>query len=340
MASVVLEKINKHYGDVHALRDISLSIDDGQFVVFVGPSGCGKSTLLRTIAGLEECSSGTVSIGERDVTDLEPSDRDVAMVFQTYSLYPHMTVRQNMEFGLKVSGAKKEFRDGRVAEAARILQLEEYLERKPAQLSGGQRQRVAIGRAIVKHPKVFLFDEPLSNLDAKLRVRMRVEIEALHKQLGATMVYVTHDQVEAMTMAEKIVILNGGEVEQVGSPLELYNRPRTEFVAGFIGSPEMNIFNAGELPTQEGLAVKPEASRVGVRPEHIETVAKGSGLFDAYVRVKESLGSENYLYLDAPNGLKLIAKTDGTDGTAAESDVGIRIPPERLYQFGKDEATL
>ena len=340
MGSVQLEKINKYYGEVHALKDVSLSIEDGQFVVFVGPSGCGKSTLLRSIAGLEDCDSGKITIGDSDVTNFEPSDRDVAMVFQTYSLYPHMTVRSNMEFGLKVTGSPPEVRKRRVEEAARILQLEELLERKPAQLSGGQRQRVAIGRAIVKHPQVFLFDEPLSNLDAKLRVRMRVEIESLHKQLGSTMIYVTHDQVEAMTMAEKIVILSAGQIEQFGSPLELYNSPRTEFVAGFIGSPEMNIFDVSDLPVTEGLGVKPEAKKVGVRPEHLVTSEKGTGQFDAHVKVRESLGSENYLYLKAPSGLDLIAKTGGEDTTTAEMEIGIKIPTERFYQFDENGMTL
>ena len=340
MASVDLEKINKLYGDVHALKDVSLSIRDGSFVVFVGPSGCGKSTLLRTIAGLENSNSGTIKIGDRVVTDVEPSERDVAMVFQTYALYPHMTVRKNMDFGLKVTGVAEDMREKRVAEAARILQLEDYLERKPAQLSGGQRQRVAIGRAIVKHPQVFLFDEPLSNLDAKLRVRMRVELEALHKQLKTTMIYVTHDQVEAMTMAEQIVILNGGEVEQAGSPMELYKRPRTEFVAGFIGSPAMNIFSVDSLPSTDGLGIKSGAHNVGIRPEHLVATAKGEGQFDVTVTVKESLGSESYLYLRGANGLDLIVKSDGEDDTQPDTEIGVKMPPDRLYQFSKDGVTL
>ena len=241
MATVKLSKINMFYGRLQALTEVSLDIEDGAFVVFVGPSGCGKSTLLRSIAGLEAIDDGSIEIDGRDVTDLEPADRDVSMVFQSYALYPHMSVKANMEFGMKVNGIPAADRERRVAEAAKILQLTDLLDRKPSQLSGGQRQRVAIGRSIVKNPKVFLFDEPLSNLDAKLRVQMRIELEALHKELGATMIYVTHDQVEAMTMADQIVVLNGGKVEQVGAPMELYHRPATEFVAGFIGSPAMNI---------------------------------------------------------------------------------------------------
>ena len=333
MAAITLEKVTTRYGEFTALSEVSLDIEDGSFVVFVGPSGCGKSTLLRTIAGLELCDSGTIKIGERDVTDVEPSERDVAMVFQSYALYPHMTVRKNMEFGLKVKGVGPEDRGGRVTEAARILQLEKELERKPAQLSGGQRQRVAIGRAIVKNPQVFLFDEPLSNLDAKLRVRMRVELEALHGQLKTTMVYVTHDQTEAMTMAEQIVVLNGGRVEQTGPPLELYKNPRTEFVAGFIGSPAMCIFKPDELPSTEGLGLQGDAAKIGIRPEHMEVTAQGAGLFDATVKVRESLGSEGYLYLNAPSGLELVAKVDGEDDTQPGATVGVRIPLARMHQF-------
>ena len=249
MADLSLQGIDKFFGRTRALVDIALEIPDGELVVFVGPSGCGKSTLLRAIAGLESIDAGTVRIGDTDVTDAAPSDRDVAMVFQSYALYPHMTVRENMEFGMKVNGVASDERSRRVDEAARVLQLDTLLERKPGQLSGGQRQRVAIGRAIVREPKVFLFDEPLSNLDARLRVQMRVELEALHRELGATMVYVTHDQVEAMTMADRIVVLNGGVIEQVGPPLELYHRPRTEFVAGFLGSPAMNFL---DVETRDG----------------------------------------------------------------------------------------
>ena len=277
MADVSLTQVDKFYGKQQALDGVSLDIKDGEFAVFVGPSGCGKSTLLRIIAGLESISGGAVAIDGNDVTHAAPSDRDVAMVFQSYALYPHMSVQENMAFGMKVNGVPTEERNERVLEAARILQLEPLLNRKPGQLSGGQRQRVAIGRAIVKKPKVFLFDEPLSNLDAKLRIQMRVELEALHRQLGATMIYVTHDQVEAMTMADRIVVLNTGAIEQVGKPLELYRTPQSEFVADFLGSPGMNFF---DVITQDGqllLHDSPVANttpgsdvvKVGIRPEHI-----------------------------------------------------------------------
>ena len=265
MARIKIERLNKFYGDIQVLFDISLDIEDGEFVIFVGPSGCGKSTLLRCLAGLEGVSSGTIEIEGRDVTYSEPADRDLAMVFQSYALYPHMSVRSNMEFGMKVNGFDPKLRNARIAEAARILQLEEYLDRKPSQLSGGQRQRVAIGRAIVKNPKVFLFDEPLSNLDAKLRVQMRVELESLHKQLAATMVYVTHDQVEAMTMADKIVVLNDGWIEQVGTPLEIYHKPKSRFVAEFIGSPAMNVFVPGNSIRE--LQLNDSTKFIGCRPE-------------------------------------------------------------------------
>ena len=341
MAEVRLSGVDKHYGAVQALIDVSLEVADGELAVFVGPSGCGKSTLLRAVAGLEGISAGTIHLGERDVTDVAPSDRDVAMVFQSYALYPHMTVRENMAFGMKVRGVPAEERDRRVAEAARILQLEDYLDRKPGQLSGGQRQRVAIGRAIVKEPKVFLFDEPLSNLDAKLRIQMRVELEALHRQLGVTMIYVTHDQIEAMTMADTIVVLNEGRVEQVGAPLDLYHRPRTEFVAGFIGAPSMNFLDVaaeGGALACRGVALAPAAGaetarRLGIRPEHLVTTPAGEGTLDAQVAVKEALGGESYLYVDAETGDRMVVKTDGDDRTAAGERIGLRLPRERLHLF-------
>src|ERR687894_471959 len=241
MATVTLRDIRKNYGGFEAIKGIDLDVDDREFVVFVGPSGCGKSTLLRMIAGLEEITGGELTIDGKRVNEAGPADRGLAMVFQSYALYPHMTVRQNMGFALRMAGVPRAERDRKVAEAARILQLETYLDRRPKQLSGGQRQRVAIGRAIVRNPKVFLFDEPLSNLDAELRVHMRIELARLHKRLGSTMIYVTHDQVEAMTLADRIVVLQGGIVEQAGTPLELYHHPRNLFVAGFIGSPKMNF---------------------------------------------------------------------------------------------------
>jgi len=331
MAAITIRGINKFYGSMQALFDVSLDIEDGDFVVFVGPSGCGKSTLLRTLAGLEGIDSGAVLIDGEDVTRAEPADRGIAMVFQSYALYPHMSVRQNMSFGMEVNGFDKATREERIAEAARVLQLGEYLDRKPSQLSGGQRQRVAIGRAIVKDPKVFLFDEPLSNLDAKLRVQMRVELESLHKQLNATMVYVTHDQVEAMTMADKIVVLNAGRVEQVGSPMDLYHRPVSRFVAEFIGSPAMNVFDPG--PGARGLSLVPSADSIGCRPEHFEMLPAGQGHFDATVKVKERLGGESLLYLDVAGGGSVVARVDGDDDTRVGAAVGLGIPDNRLHQF-------
>ncbi|ABV92292.1 ABC-type sugar / sn-glycerol-3-phosphate import ATP-binding protein ugpC [Dinoroseobacter shibae DFL 12 = DSM 16493] len=334
MAGIKIDKINKFYGTTQALFDINLDIEDGEFVVFVGPSGCGKSTLLRTLAGLEGVSSGRIEIGGRDVTTVEPADRDLAMVFQSYALYPHMTVRENMEFGMKVNGFEPDLRKERIAEAARVLQLEDYLDRKPGQLSGGQRQRVAIGRAIVKNPSVFLFDEPLSNLDAKLRVQMRVELEGLHKQLGATMIYVTHDQVEAMTMADKIVVLNRGRIEQVGSPMDLYHKPNSRFVAEFIGSPAMNVFSS-DVGLQD-ISLDASAAFVGCRPEHIEIVPDGDGHIAATVHVKERLGGESLLYLGLKGGGQIVARVGGDDETKVGAAVSLRFSRHRLHQF--DEA--
>ena len=340
MATVKLNNINKFYGGVQALFDVSLEIEDGAFVVFVGPSGCGKSTLLRAIAGLEGIKSGSVWIGDVDVTDAAPADRGVSMVFQSYALYPHMSVRQNMEFGMKVAGVDKSERAERVAEASRILQLDSYLDRKPSQLSGGQRQRVAIGRSIVKDPDVFLFDEPLSNLDAKLRVQMRVELGTLHTQLNATMIYVTHDQVEAMTMADRIVVLNEGRIEQVGSPMELYHEPVSRFVAEFIGSPAMNVFEPGMVGGLRGVTLSENAHYIGCRPEHVTVGAKGSGVLDATVRVKEKLGGECLIYAQAGDGLDLVVKTDGDDPTEHGDMIGLDIPLNRLHQFDREGRAL
>jgi ABC-type sugar transport system ATPase subunit len=287
-------------------------------------------------------------IGGRDVTALAPSDRGVAMVFQSYALYPHMTVRENIDFGMKVNKFPPEDRKRRIAEAARILQLGDYLERKPAQLSGGQRQRVAIGRAIVKQPHVFLFDEPLSNLDAKLRVQMRVELEALHRQLGATMIYVTHDQVEAMTMADKIVVLNEGRIEQVGSPMDLYHRPQSEFVAGFIGAPSMNfldvtvehgriICDGHVLSASAGVA---GATRLGVRPEHVQILPAGEGDLAASVNLRETLGGDAYLYLRTDAGRTLVVRAEGDTKLSHGAQIGLGLPAHRLHLFGPDGRTL
>ncbi len=336
MATVQLTDVDKSYGSLCALRRVSLAIEDGSFVVFVGPSGCGKSTLLRCIAGLEDVNSGTIMIDATDVTRLPPVDRDLSMVFQSYALYPHMTVRENIEFGMKVNKIPPEERARRVEEAARILQLPDLLDRKPAQLSGGQRQRVAIGRSIVKNPKVFLFDEPLSNLDAKLRVQMRIELESLHKELGATMIYVTHDQVEAMTMADRIVVLNEGRVEQIGGPMELYHHPATEFVAGFIGSPSMNILDAD---SDLAKAVSPHAGavRLGIRPEHVGIGTTGLG---ATVQVKEQLGGESYLYTRTADGSRIVVKADGEDAHEPGETLSLVLPAHRVHHFGSDGQTL
>jgi len=328
MARIKIEGLNKFYGNTQALFDVNLDIADREFVVFVGPSGCGKSTLLRTLAGLEGANSGRIEIDGRDVTQAEPVDRDLAMVFQSYALYPHMSVRENMDFGMKVNGFTPEMRQERITEAARVLQLEDYLDRKPGQLSGGQRQRVAIGRAIVKNPKVFLFDEPLSNLDAKLRVQMRVELEGLHKQLAATMIYVTHDQVEAMTMADKIVVLNEGRVEQVGTPMDLYHKPNSRFVAEFIGSPAMNVFAPSD--GIHDLNLRSDAAFIGCRPEHFDVLDLGQGNTDATVKVKEQLGGESLLYLVTAGGQEIVARVNGEDETQVGQQVSLRIPDRSI----------
>ncbi len=320
MAQVALKKVNKSFGNVHVIRDVDLQIDDGEFVVFVGPSGCGKSTLLRLIAGLENLSSGEIAIADRAVMDLPPSKRGIAMVFQSYALYPHMTVFNNMAFSLDLQGFSKAEIRSRVESAAKILQMEHLLDRRPAALSGGQRQRVAIGRAIVRDPDVFLFDEPLSNLDAALRHDTRVEISKLHNQLGATTIYVTHDQVEAMTLADKIVVLKDGEVMQVGSPMELFNYPANEFVAGFLGSPKMNFFDGvltvgansdkGQFEG-EGLSVSgvrlvssqkanSASVRLGVRPQHL--VLDPNGQLKGTVTLVERLGTETVMELVTESG--------------------------------------
>ena len=289
MGQIQLKQVKKSFGDVTVIPPLDLEIDDGEFVVFVGPSGCGKSTLLRLIAGLEDVTAGVVEIDGKDATDLPPAKRGLAMVFQSYALYPHMSVRKNIAFPMKMAGVPQDEQDRRIADAARALNLTDYLDRRPGQLSGGQRQRVAIGRAIVREPAAFLFDEPLSNLDAALRVGMRLEISELHKRLDTTMIYVTHDQVEAMTMADKIVVLQAGVIEQVGSPLELYRTPRNKFVAGFIGSPKMNFVEGDE-------AAKHSAHTIGVRPEHID-VSSDSGTWSGVVGVSEHLGSDTFFHI-------------------------------------------
>ena len=344
MAGVTLSKATKRYGDVEVIHGVDLQIEDGEFCVFVGPSGCGKSTLLRMIAGLEETSAGQIGIGGRDVTRADPADRGVAMVFQTYALYPHMTVEENMGFGLRMNGVDKATIRAKVAEASRILKLDDYLRRKPKALSGGQRQRVAIGRAIVRGPEVFLFDEPLSNLDAELRVDMRVEIARLHKEIGATMIYVTHDQVEAMTLADKIVVLRAGHIEQVGSPMDLYNDPDNKFVAGFIGSPAMNFLAgkvAGGRVVIEGLGshafaasatLPPDGSpvTVGLRPQHLEIAPADTGIT---VDIREQLGGVAYDYLLTPTGERIVVETRGDAAVPEGTTVSVSFDPANCMLF-------
>ncbi|UXN75228.1 ABC transporter ATP-binding protein [Devosia sp. A8/3-2] len=327
MGSISLSHVNKSFGDVRVIPDISLDINDGEFVVFVGPSGCGKSTLLRLIAGLEDTTSGTILLDGQDMTKAPPARRGSAMVFQSYALYPHMTVRDNIAFPLKMAKASKEVIDQKVEYAARTLNLSSYLDRRPCALSGGQRQRVAIGRAIVREPKAFLFDEPLSNLDAALRVNMRLEITELHQQLKTTMIYVTHDQVEAMTMADRIVVLNAGNVEQFGSPLDLYKKPANRFVAGFIGSPKMNFVDGPE-------AAKHNAHAIGVRPEHFKLSRENvAGTWKGKVGVAEQLGSDTFLHVHV-EGLGLMTiRTDGDQTFNHGDDVYLTPDAARIYKF-------
>ncbi|HBM59725.1 MAG TPA: sugar ABC transporter ATP-binding protein [Citreicella sp.] len=327
MADVQLAGIIKTFGALTVIPGLDLKVPHGSFTVLVGPSGCGKSTLLRMIAGLEDPTEGEIRIGGRDVTDAEPSDRGISMVFQSYALYPHMTVAQNIDFGLRLAKMPAAERRERVAEAARILSLEDYLDRKPGQLSGGQRQRVAIGRSIVRHPEVFLFDEPLSNLDAALRTQMRVELAQLHQSIGATMIYVTHDQVEAMTLADQIVVMKAGQIEQVGAPMELYDRPATEFVAGFIGSPRMNL-----LP---GRAVaRDDIKTVGIRPEHLRV--ETDGLWPARARVVETLGADTIAYMDAEGLGEITVRLPGHMRLKAGEQLGLSPEPGALHYFGQD----
>jgi multiple sugar transport system ATP-binding protein len=333
MASVRLEDVGKVYPNGHvAARSLHLDIHDGEFMVLVGPSGCGKSTALRMIAGLESPTSGRILIGERDVTVLGPQDRDIAMVFQTYALYPHMTVRDNLAFGLRMRGAERELIDHRVVEAARALSLEPVLARKPAQLSGGQRQRVALGRAIVREPKVFLFDEPLSNLDAKLRVETRAELARLHRRLRATVVYVTHDQEEAMTLGSRVAVMLDGVIQQVAPPMELYRRPANQFVAGFVGSPAMNFLPRQEVPS----TLSPRGAMLGIRPHDIAIVATGSGDESAWVELVESRGSEKLIYLclrgnNQGPAIKVVAPPETP--VEPERMVGLRFTREKLHWF-------
>ncbi len=326
MGAITLTAVRKSFGEVDVIPSIDLEINDGEFVVFVGPSGCGKSTLLRLIAGLEDTTSGTISIDGMVATDLPPAKRGLAMVFQSYALYPHMTVRKNILFPLKMAGMDPAEANRKVEAAAKVLNLGSYLDRKPGQLSGGQRQRVAIGRAIVREPKAFLFDEPLSNLDAALRVNMRQEISELHQSLRTTMIYVTHDQVEAMTMADKIVVLNAGRIEQVGSPLELYHSPANTFVAGFIGSPKMNLIEGAE-------AAKHGAATIGIRPEHIDI---GEGAWTGTIGLAEHLGSDTFLKI-AVDGIGTVnVRGSGEMGLHHGAKVRLAPQPGKIHRFGAD----
>ncbi len=363
MASLSLQHINKTYPNgFEAVKDFNLEIEDKEFIIFVGPSGCGKSTTLRMIAGLEEISGGTLKIGDRVVNDVEPKDRDIAMVFQNYALYPHMTVYDNMAFGLKLRKVPKDQIDKMVKEAAKILDLEKLLDRKPKALSGGQRQRVAMGRAIVRDPKVFLMDEPLSNLDAKLRVQMRTEISKLHQRLGATIIYVTHDQTEAMTLGTRIVVMKDGVVQQVDSPTNLYSKPGNLFVAGFIGSPQMNFLDAKvnvkgkEVSLQVGPhAIKLPAAKaqklidggyagktvvMGIRPEDVHDdeafiAANPDTIVDATIHVYELLGAEVFLYFDV-EGFNMTARVDPRTTARTGDNVRFALDPEKIHVFDKE----
>ncbi|WP_116653622.1 ABC transporter ATP-binding protein [Pelagibacterium sediminicola] len=354
MNGVRLQSVDKYFGVVQVIDGVSMEVPQGEFAVFVGPSGCGKSTLLRMIAGLEDTSGGTIEIEGRDVTATEPAKRGVAMVFQSYALYPHLSVFENMAFSLRLARAPKASVIEQVNEAARILKLEEHLDKKPSQLSGGQRQRVAIGRAIVRQPKVFLFDEPLSNLDAELRVQMRLELTRLHRQIGATMIYVTHDQVEAMTLADKIFVLRDGVVQQAGAPLELYDDPVNQFVAGFIGSPAMNFLDAtiarrtegGIVATITGTEgqtlevrvdgrdpVEGQAVSLGIRPEHLKI---GEGGISVTVEMTENLGGVAYLHTRLPDGREVVVERRGERESRTRETISVTANPEDVLVFSNE----
>ncbi|MSU89319.1 sn-glycerol-3-phosphate ABC transporter ATP-binding protein UgpC [Rhodobacteraceae bacterium 2CG4] len=358
MAELVLNKVVKEFGNLRVIHGIDLQIRDGEFVVFVGPSGCGKSTLLRMIAGLEEISDGDVMIDGDVVNDLSAAKRELAMVFQSYALYPHMSVRKNLAFGLETMGAPKAEIAQKIQQAADILQINELLERKPGQLSGGQRQRVAIGRAIVREPRIFLFDEPLSNLDAELRMQMRVEINRLHQRLRSTMIFVTHDQVEAMTLADKIVVLRAGRIEQVGTPLELYNKPANIFVAGFLGSPRMNFLKgrvtgvdghhadielAGGQRLTTDFPAPPttgEEVTLGIRPEDLTPVGEGEGVLTGEVQIAEQLGGETYVYVALPDGGTVTVEIKGQAKIAAGDRLNLAFEGGKFHIFGTDEKVI
>ena len=359
MAGLSLKDVRKSFGNVDIIKGVDLDIAHGEFIVFVGPSGCGKSTLLRLIAGLEDATTGTIAIGNKVVNDLPPKERGIAMVFQSYALFPHMTVYENVAFGLKIASEPREIIDRKVKEAARILKMESLLERRPAQLSGGQRQRVAIGRAIVRNPDVFLFDEPLSNLDAALRVSTRAEIAKLHRDLGATMIYVTHDQVEAMTLADKIAVLDGGVVQQFGAPLDLYHRPRNTFVAGFIGSPRMN-FMPVEMKGGDPAGVSIESPvfgkvvvavlgletagggqiTLGIRPENIRKAGEGAAQFSGTVDLVERLGPQTLVEAKLRDGSTVTAMLQGDEECRVGETIHLTFDPGACHLFGADGVSL
>ena len=334
MAYLQLRGIEKSFGEARVIKGVNLEIQQGEFIVFVGPSGCGKSTLLRLIAGLETTTAGTIHLEGRDITDEPSSKRDLAMVFQSYALYPHMSVYENMSFALKLAKADPAVIEEKVTKAAEILNLTQYLKRTPKELSGGQRQRVAIGRAIVRSPKVFLFDEPLSNLDAALRGQTRIEIAKLHRDLDATTIYVTHDQVEAMTLADRVVVLREGVIEQVGSPLELYDRPANQFVAQFIGTPKMNMVGASKLKSLAASGRKfPIDGFVGLRPEYVELVAQADGEFKATVDLVEALGAETLVYVTTEWGEQIVARHTERSSLVAGEKVGVKIDLSTAHFF-------
>ena len=350
MASIILQNISKWFSSNQVIKNVDLNIKDGEFIVFVGPSGCGKSTLLRIISGLEDLNEGTVLIDDLDVTDKIPYDRGLSMVFQSYALYPHMNVFDNIGFSLKTSGVNSDILKTKVGEVAKILQLEDLLHRLPKQLSGGQKQRVAIGRAIIRKPKAFLFDEPLSNLDAALRVEMRLEISKLHKELGVTTIYVTHDQVEAMTLADKIVVLNEGKIIQIGSPHKLYNYPKNLFVAEFIGTPKMNILNCIKkegyiyLDKNKKTNIKTKKESIftlGIRPDNIEICKSEKNILSGHIKFCEYLGSEQYVYVDcAINDKLIIVKIDPNFKVVLNEKIGLKFISKYVHFFSKDGLRL
>ena len=359
MANLKIKNLQKGFEGFSIIKGIDLEVHDREFVVFVGPSGCGKSTLLRLIAGLEEVTDGTIELDGRDITEVSPAKRDLAMVFQTYALYPHMSVRKNMSFALDLAGVPKAEVEKKVNEAARILELAPLLERKPKHLSGGQRQRVAIGRAIVRNPKIFLFDEPLSNLDAALRVQMRLELARLHQELQATMIYVTHDQVEAMTLADKVVVLNGGKIEQVGSPLDLYHQPANLFVAGFLGTPKMGFLkgkvsrldsqgcevelDAGtriQLPLSGASLSLGSAVTLGIRPEHLNLAKPGDCTLTVTADVSERLGSDTYCHVNTASGEPLTMRVRGDMASRYGEQLHLHLDSEHCHLFDADGLAL